>query len=59
VELGLVVIDRYESGNADGGGVLYTPPPQSERALERNARLRAELSRATSETPTTEPSSSE
>lgn len=52
VEIGQIAIHRYESGNAAGGSAPYALPPQSEPVLERNARLRAELSRETSTTQT-------
>lgn len=52
VELGVAIIDRYEQGNGDGGGVRYTLPPQSALVLEQSARQHAELARKTSATTT-------
>lgn len=52
VEIALLVIERAERGNADGGVQPYTPPPQSPRVLAESNRLRAERTRAESETKT-------
>lgn len=52
MEVALVIIERAEAGNVDGGGVRFTLPPQSQPVLARNAALRAEQTREVSATPT-------
>lgn len=52
LEVALVIIERADAGNVDGGGVRFTLPPLSQPVLAQSDRLRAEQTREESATRT-------
>lgn len=58
LEMGALILERAEQGNAGGGAVRFTVPPLLLPVLEQSARLHAARSRTSSETPSSDSSSS-